>query len=230
MRKRQSFYPTRGSDSVIYLLSDLHGTIDFAGLQEYLDKATDQDLLILLGDIGLCFEKTEENARFTERFLSIQKNVAFLDGNHENHAYLNSFPEVPWNGATVHRLTDHIVHLKRGNIYTIQGKRIFTFGGCKSSSRWKEMGLWYPGEEATEEECAFARKELERYDYKVDYILTHKYEQTPGKNPVCIPMQELTGFIDTNVPFKKWYAGHYHITGKIDDRHILIYDVLTELG
>ena len=45
---------------MIYFTSDLHGEWNFKGFQEYLSKAREGDLLIILGDVGLSFEKTEE--------------------------------------------------------------------------------------------------------------------------------------------------------------------------
>ena len=76
---------------MIYIISDLHGDKNVKGLQEYLNIATDDDLLIVLGDICLQFADTEENREFTEYFLSLKKNIAFIDGNHENFKYLNTF-------------------------------------------------------------------------------------------------------------------------------------------
>lgn len=35
---------------LIYLLSDIHAKSPFEGLVEYIEKATDEDLLIVLGD------------------------------------------------------------------------------------------------------------------------------------------------------------------------------------
>lgn len=215
---------------MVYLISDLHGEFDFAGLNRYLEIAGKEDLLIILGDVGLQFEETEENRSFTQKFLAIDKKVAIIDGNHENFAYLNSFPEEEWNGGMVHRLTENIVYLKRGNIYQIQGKQIFVFGGCKSSPKWKEMGLWYPGEEATEEECQVALRNLEKYQYQVDYILTHKYEQYPGNKNVCVRLQELTRFLEENVRYTRWYAGHAHLNKQRDEKHYIVYDRLTLLG
>ncbi len=214
---------------MIYLLSDLHGEKDFPGLNDYLNIATDSDLLIILGDIELNFEKTEKNLEFTEFFLSIKKNIAFIDGNHENFEYLHSFPEEEWNGGKVGRISENIVHLKRGNIYKIEGKTFFTFGGCKSTSVWKEMGLWYPEEEASEEEIKLAYENLKAHKHCVDYILTHKYEQTPPTGIVCVEYQKLTEFINENVKFKKWYAGHWHQKKKLDEKHIFLYDELLTL-
>lgn len=214
---------------MIYLISDLHGRVDFCGLQEYCRIANKEDLLIILGDIGLAFEESEQNRIFTETFLSIDKNIAIVDGNHDNFAYLNSFPREQWNGGVVSRLTEHIVHLRRGNIYEIDGKSFFVFGGCKSSPKWKENGLWHEGEEPSEEELAYAYDNLRRCDYTVDYILTHKYEQTPPLGTVCKDLQDLTTFIEKNVQYRHWYAGHWHTNKCVDETHTLVYNALVDI-
>ncbi len=211
---------------MIYLISDLHGEIDFPALWKYVNIATEDDLLIILGDVGLSFENTEENKRFTERFLSIKKNIAIIDGNHENFEYLNSFPEEEWNGGMVGRLTDSIILLKRGSIYDIEDKTFFVFGGCKSSPKWKEMGLWHYGEEPEKAELEYAYDNLEKYNYSVDYILTHKYEETHAEGTVCEDLQKLAHYIEENVSYKKWYAGHWHICKKKDEKHYFVYDKL----
>ncbi len=211
---------------MIYLISDIHGDISFKGLNEYIEIATDDDLLIVLGDTGLNFEKTEENKLFTEKFLSINKNIALIDGNHENFDYLNSFKEEEKYGGKIRRLTKNIILLERGNIYNINGNTFFVFGGCKSSSKWKEMGLWYPQEEPTKEEINLAYENLKDFNYSVDYILTHKYEGNPDDPSGTKLLQEISAFINKNVDFKKWFAGHGHVEGKIDEKHFLIYDRL----
>lgn len=209
---------------MIYLLSDLHGDMYHAGLQEYLSHSEDDDILILLGDIGLNFENTQENRVFTDAFLKLHRNIAFIDGNHENFNYLYKFPVEEWNGGMVHRLTDHIVHLMRGNVFTIKNKTFFVFGGCKSSQKWKDQGLWYPQEEAVEEEYQLAYRNLSQHHMQVDYILTHKYEKEDVQGESVLSLQALTNFIDKRVSFKYWYSGHWHENRMIDEKHILVYD------
>ena len=211
---------------MIYLISDIHGNIEFSGLSEYLNIATEDDLLIILGDIGLAFEDSKENRDFTDLFMAIKKNIAFIDGNHENFGFLEGFPEEEWNGGNVRRLSKNIVQLKRGNIFNINGKTFFVFGGCKSSPKWKEQGLWYYGEEPEKEELQLAYDNLKKHNNKVDYILTHKYEQTPGTGTVCVDLQKLTSFIDENVQFSMWYSGHWHKFEEVDEKHTFIYDSL----
>lgn len=212
---------------MIYLISDPHGGESMEGFLRYLEISTDSDLLIILGDLGVCFEDTEENRHFTEWFLSLDKKIAVVEGNHENHGFINSFPSDTWCGGEVHRLSDTIVHLKRGNIYDIEGKTFFVMGGCKSSAKWKEMGLWFDGEEPTEEELSLAYSNLSKYNNRVDYVLTHKYvnykEVEKDKYPT-LSLEGLTKYIDENVTFGHWYSGHWHICKAVDELHTFVYD------
>lgn len=214
---------------MIYLISDIHGKMDFKGLVEYINIASNDDLLIVLGDVGLSFGKEENNKIFTEYFLSIKKNIAIVDGNHENFDYLKSFPEETWCGGRVHRLSEHIVHLIRGNAFEIQGNSFFVFGGCKSSQIWHKLGLYYPGEEPESEELSLAYETIKKNNFEFDYILTHKYEQTPPDTTFCPELGALEKHIDENVSFKHWYCGHSHKYRELDGKHTIIYDELIML-
>lgn len=210
---------------MIYLISDPHGGENARGIEWYLEVGTNSDLLIILGDLGLQFTNTKENQEFTRWFLSIDKPIAVVDGNHENYSFLHSFPDDTWCGGSVHRLSDHIVHLKRGNIYSINGQTFLVMGGCKSSEKWKEMGLWYDGEEPTEAELSLAYKNLSQHNHTVDYVLTHKYDNYQEQEAtVPLTLEGLTLYIDSNVTFKHWYSGHWHYTKKIDNCHTVVYD------
>ena len=212
---------------MIYFLSDQHGGESIGDLWDYIDNAKEEDLLILLGDLGLRFEDNERNRAFDERLLASRANIALVDGNHENFKFLYSFPEEDWCGGKVHRLTDKIVHLQRGNVYEIEGKTFFVFGSCRSGSKWKDLGLWHPEEAPTEEQLSLAYSNLEKYGRKIDYILTHKYEDR--KRNGTPELMDLCQFIDENVTYKMWYAGHWHESRVVDEKHVLVYDKLTPL-
>lgn len=224
---------------MIYLLSDLHGgEYSMDGLKEYLSIAGDDDLLIITGDIMMRFDGSVENCKFTEYFLSIDKNIAFIDGNHENFDHLEAFREEEWCGGVVHRINDHIVHLKRGYIFDIKGKSFFVMGGCPSSSKWKEMGLWDYRESPSADEIKFGMDNLKKHGNKVDYILSHKYKfdcifpyqwKNSGKENYEYTLQGISDYIDDNVEFKRWYSGHLHRIHIWDDKHHVVYDKLTML-
>ena len=106
---------------MIYLLSDEHGGEKVGDLKKYIQNNNDNNLLIILGDVGLKFADTKENKEFDEFLLSSKNKIAIIDGNHENFKYLYSFPEENWGGGVIHRITDNIIHLVRGYVYEIDG-------------------------------------------------------------------------------------------------------------
>ena len=209
---------------MIYLLSDEHGGERVGDLKKYIDTATKNDILIILGDSGVKFSNTQENCEFDKMLLSSKNQIAIVDGNHENFNYLYSLPKEEWNGGVVNRLTKNIVQLNRGYVFEIQGKTFFVFGGCKSSQKWKEQGVWYPEEEGSAEEFARAYYSLKKHNYKVDYILMHKYET---ENTVDTKeYYNLCKFIDDNVEYKHFYSGHWHFYKRVDKKHTYVYGEL----
>lgn len=207
---------------MIYLLSDLHGVIT-DGLKKYEAIRKEGDLLILLGDIGMTFAGYEECRRFlTEEFLHLSYPIAFIDGNHEDFAFFNTFPEEDYFGGRVHRLTENIVHLMRGYVFTIEGKTLFTMGGCKSSQKWWDAGLATPLDDPSEEEIARAYESLKANGNRVDYVLTHKYKREDGTDTYSLAA--LTKYIDEHVDFRHWYSGHWHAEARVDEKHTFVYD------
>ena len=206
---------------MIWLIGDFHGGKNIDGLKRYLSFCQKDDLLIVLGDVGLYFDGTAENEAFSKWFLSLDCEIAFLDGNHENFDYLNSFPEEDWCGGRVRRLSDHIVYLMRGYIFTIQDKTFLVMGGCKSTDRWKKIGLWWEEEQPNEIELSRAYQNLKKHENRIDYIITHKYECTDE------PVESIDHFakvVDQSTHFRHWYCGHWHMEKQIDTRHSLIYE------
>ena len=52
--------------------------------------------------------------------------------NHENFDRLYGYPQKEWHGGEVHEIRPHVLHLMRGQVFEIDGKKIFTFGGASS--------------------------------------------------------------------------------------------------
>lgn len=214
---------------MLYLISDIHADKSFLGLNEYLQKATDKDWLIILGDIGLGFENTQGNKEFDEFFTSIDKNIAIIDGNHENYDLLYSYPVVDFFGGKAYKITNKIFMLERGGIYEIENQKIFAMGGCKSSEKWKKLGLWSPKEEPSETEVNYAKENLKKHNNKVDFVLTHKYEYDETLPVISQNLLELCRHIDESVEYKLWYSGHEHVIEEIDGKHFRIYNEIVEL-
>lgn len=120
-------------------------------------------------------------------------------GNHENFDRLYEYPEEEWHGGKVHKIRNSVIHLMRGQVFKIDGKKIFTFGGARSHDisggilelddpnfRAKKKRLdqgyepyrinhltWWQREMPSQKEMEEGRRNLEANDYRVDFIVSH---------------------------------------------------------
>ena len=164
--------------------------------------------------------------------------ICFIDGNHENFALLNAYPEEVWNGGKVHRIRRNIIHLMRGQIFTLEGRTFFTMGGAFSPDRLTG-GRWLPGvdyweeEIPSEQELEEGRRNLARYGNRVDYVLTHTAPKSVVwriglRNGFLMGEQDrcLTDFLDElryGLDYRHWYFGHFHDDWNISDKMTLLF-------
>ena len=200
---------------MIWLLSDLHGSLDFTGWQDFAARQDQDDILILLGDVELQEAGRENNPVFTETILSAPKPIWIVDGNHENFEWLNSCPEEDWNGGRVHRLAENVLHLQRGYVYDLAGFSCFVFGGTSAT--------------VSDAELERAYENLKKQRYQVDFILTHDYYKVSSQNRKNA-FEDLLAFLDEKVTFKRWYCGHHHLNKTLDDKHTVVYDQLIPIS
>lgn len=214
---------------MIYITGDTHGE---QGRFEYLATQgeinwTKDDYLIVCGDFGYLFRDVAYERVFLDR-LEREKpyTICFCDGNHENFPLIFSYPMEKWNGGYVHRIRKNIIHLMRGQIYEIDGKRIFSFGGGYSRDRYmRQVGISYwPQELPSNSEYREATVNLRECDNCVDYIVSHTAPTEVIRRMARYPdvhEQELNGFFDWimhEVSFKKWFFGHWHEEKEIEVR------------
>lgn len=210
---------------MIYLTGDTHG--DFSRLQkaDFLEGKKEEDFVIILGDFGLIWSGVEsEKERKLIDWLDNQPwTTLFLDGNHENFYRLDKLPEAEKFGGKVGVYSKKIFHLKRGEIYNIDGKTFFTFGGGFSIDKKyrKENVSWWDREIPNYTEQKNGLDNLEKHKWEVDYILTHDVPKSIYKAILnkydLIEIEKsynLPGFLEevrNKTKFKRWYFGHYHL-------------------
>lgn len=119
---------------MIYVTGDTHGHLrQIQKLEEYYCHSwTEKDFLIICGDFGFIFADDEEEKRVLDELEKRPYTILFVDGNHENFPAIFRYPEEIWNGGRVHRIRKNILHLMRGQVFEIDGKSFFTFGGAYS--------------------------------------------------------------------------------------------------
>ena len=122
---------------MIYITGDCHGNFERFNTSIFPEqrKMTKDDYVIVCGDFGGVWNKDEESSKETMLldWLDCKSfTTLFVDGNHENFDRLNAYPVEEWYGGKVHKIRSSVIHLMRGQIYEMEGKKIFTFGGANS--------------------------------------------------------------------------------------------------
>ena len=189
---------------MIYITGDCHA--DFRRFNKQIfpeqESMTKDDYVIICGDFGGVWNKDVEDKAekwWMDWLDNKPYTTLFVDGNHENFDRLYSYPTKQWNGGKVHKIRPSVIHLMRGQIYVLDGKRIFTFGGARShdisggiletddpdyKKKKKELDRewisyrinhisWWKEELPSKEEMEEGLKNLEKYDNTVDYIVSH---------------------------------------------------------
>lgn len=124
---------------MILITGDIHGSHDISKLGDdnkvLFRNLTKSDYLIICGDFGLVWDNSEEDRRWRKWLNQRNYTTLFVDGNHENFDLLNNHPVQQWHGGKVHRISDSIIHLMRGQVFEIDGKSFFTMGGAESHDK-----------------------------------------------------------------------------------------------
>ena len=160
----------------VYITGDKHGSLrPFFGLAER-GAVKKEDIIIITGDAGYVWDD-EYMLKIDTLEQLCPGTIAFIDGNHENHPLLDNLEVSMWNGGRVHRIGDRVLHLMRGEIYTIFGEKYFTFGGARTVSRYVEgvEGIdWFLREEPDADELKSAERVLTDHLEDIDYVITHE--------------------------------------------------------
>ena len=223
-------------------------------------EMTKEDYVIICGDFGgvWTFEQESNQEKYWLDWLNSKNfTTLFVDGNHENFTRLYDYPAVEWHGGKVHKIRDSVLHLMRGEIFDIDNKKFFTFGGAKSHDIqdgilnldeeekiyvYRKRGAlfrirdysWWDLELPTQDEMKNGINNLEKINYKVDYIITHC---CPTSIQAIISRgtykkDYLTDYfqkISEKCEFPKWYFGHYHDTRQINSQYVLLYEDVVPL-
>lgn len=208
---------------MIYVTGDTHG--DYSRFKDpAIKKLKRGDTLIICGDFGFFWDNSRKERSIIRKLTKKGYTIAFLDGCHENFDILEKHPVSDWNGGKARVISDNLIHLMRGQIYTIEDKKIFTFGGGHSQDFdfRRNSQNWWKREKPSHEEIIEAIENLKLNDNSLDYVITH---EPPVSLKDCLNVDVLQRLevhalfedIIKTCTYQKWFFGKCHI-----DKHIPI--------
>ena len=231
----------------IYITGDTHIPIDISKLSTRnfpeQKELTREDYVIILGDFGLYWRYDAEHLYWMRWLEDKNFTVLWIDGNHENHRWLNSLPVSEWHGGEVHQTADNIIHLMRGECYEIGGKYFLAAGGAQSYDRlcretevnwWKEE-LWNHKQQSN---LFFTLDIMKSKNQRIDYVLSHTCPRdllipmlgiSPMEDPDPTTSMLQTVYDDLGSEgFIGWYFGHWHQNKSMGKFHCL-YDEIVRI-
>jgi len=220
---------------LIYVTGDMHGDI-MRFKDPEIKKIKKGDTLIVCGDFGFIWDNSKKEKSILKKLAEKDFTIAFIDGCHENFDLLERYDVVEWNGGKAHIIEHNIIHLMRGQVYNIEDKNIFTFGGGHSQDfeYRRDSSNWWEQEQPTHTEILEAIENLEKYSISVDYIITH---EPPASLKDCLGVDvfqrlEVHTFFEDIIKvcyYQKWFFGKCHIDKHIPIKFYAVFDQVYQL-
>lgn len=205
---------------MIYVTGDTHGDIDIAKINTKnfpeQKNMTKDDYLIICGDVGIVWNGSNTDKHWQKWHSQKNYTTLCIDGNHENFDLLAEYPTIDKFGGHVKEIAPSVYFLERGNIFTVDGKTIWVMGGATSHDKYAriEYVSWWKQEIPSYLEMETGIKNLEKVNWKVDYVFTHS---APSHllNDINKRYEPdfLTDYLENiskKLEFDKWFFGHYH--------------------
>lgn len=225
---------------MLYITGDTHG--ELSRIMNINDEGlTKEDYIIVLGDFGFVWENGPRTLENLKQIGSKKFSLVFLDGNHENFTKIKEISsEIEWHGGKAGLLPHGIIHLKRGEIYNINGKIVGVCGGADSIDKmFRTEGVsWWSDETITDDDVLNFKDNLARCG-KVDIMLSHDapasiipamrvFSQINGYCSISVSQMKLEEILYLANP-AKWYFGHWHMDKQINDQFECLYRSFKEI-
>lgn len=230
---------------MFYITGDTHG--EFYRIEQFCEEyeTTTDDVMIILGDAGINFSLNDRDTRLKRELAELPITLFCIHGNHEERPYMiDTYEEKEWNGGIVYWEEDYpnILFAKDGEIYDFDGKKCIVIGGAYSIDKYYRLRVgapWFDTEQPSEEIKDYVEAQLEKVNWQVNCVFTHTvplpYEPVwafiPGINQDAVDKstENWLAWIEENLNYDSWYAGHYHVESQEGPIRIMFTDI-DELG
>ena len=172
--------------------------------------------------------------------------ILFCDGNHDNIERLDTYEVIDWHGdidnktffvfggASSHDISDGIVDIHDYDTFVEYRHAIDKLRLSNKMFRVRDIS-WWDREMPTISEMNYALDNLKKYDFKIDYVISHDcpIEILKQYNPNFMH-DDLNSFFsdlvnNRNLQFKEWFFGHYHQNLRFENRYMMLYNQIVSI-
>ena len=218
---------------MIYITGDMHGDIERFKSKE-LRRLKKGDTLIVCGDFGFVWEDTAKEKRLLKWIGKRRYNTLFVEGAHDNIALLNTYPQEDWQGGKTREISGKLRLICRGEIFEIEGKKIFAFGGGATDDESADIYHQNGEEMPTTQEIENAWCNLKNAGYKVDYIVTHKPSGKIRQMLLNSDSADVLGAFLNNLrekcEYTRWFFGSIHKDKRIPPKEMAMFTDVVDAG
>lgn len=220
---------------MIYYTGDTHGTALKLIFFCKRFSLTENDTVVILGDVGANYYQDTRDALFKEALAKLKPTFLCIHGNHEIRPWnIPTYKTTEWHGGTVWYEEEYpnVLFAKDGEIYDIENTKHFVIGGAYSVDKFYRLAHgygWWEDEQPSPEIKRYVEQQIKEKEF--DVILSHtcplKYEPIevflPGldQSTVDVSTEEWLDKIEETANYKAWYCGHWHTEKRIDKMHFL---------
>ena len=135
---------------MILITGDTHGDMQRFQLPA-VKKLGKRDTLIVCGDFGFVWDGSAKEQRALKKLGRLPFDILFVEGCRDNYDLLRQYPTVPYRGGQARKISGNLYQLLRGEVYEIEGQKVFAFGGGYSDEEWLDVGhdsgMWWTEEQ-----------------------------------------------------------------------------------
>lgn len=217
---------------MIYVTGDMHGDEERLFSKE-MKQLGEGDTLIVAGDFGFIWDDSRRERKILKYLGERKYNICFIEGSHDNLEKINSYRETIWKGGRVRRISGKLFHLCRGQIFVIEGHKIFAFGGGESPDKElrEDNVSRFKFELPTPKQMEEGAQNIDNSGCEVDYIITH---EPPSVIKSALQLRagkvnyvnKLNGYLEElnrECEFKRWYFGSIHDDRVITPKHTAVF-------
>lgn len=232
---------------MLYITGDIHGDVNRINLlKRYClqNHTSDDDIMILLGDVGINFYGNDRDKICKEKMSKVPVTFVCIRGNHEMRPENagTCIESVKFgNKVLVEKEYPNIIWLRDGYEYKIEDRNVLAIGGAYSVD-WQHRLLngwpWFEDEQLNESERNAILERIAGKHFEI--VLTHTCPDSwqprelfiRGLNQLTVDksMELWLEKVKDSIEFDKWYFGHFHGEKDVpEEKYEMLYELIRKI-